>query len=390
MECGYFERPSTSPLPSDRRAEDTHRNSQYVGSQSPRDSVGRESPCAIHPRPRGGVTDTELAKHYLTHTLRTFAEGGLCDDESDTWQIFIPAMALTCPVVRQGMLALAAMCLHYESSPDPSGQHPAEYLEAAESHGKIFVEESRQKLQDLQEGLDTQDHNSVLACSRLLCLLGFAFLRTHRQNGTKLADPAAWTWLHLLRGVKTSYNTVVAAGRPVDETFMRDVTPQLCCRQLTPRISVGHKSPCFHYVQQSQRGFIDALRATLHADWSFLGTQETTDLGAAIDLLSQVTEQVCSQQSRRLLRTICIWPSNVPRGFVDMLVCRFPPALAVYSHWLMLMVLVEDLWWVGNMGRAGIREIIAICSDADRSVRSLLLWPQQMLDVGPKSADTVP
>ena len=68
----------------------------------------------------------------------------------------------------------------------------------------------------------------------------------------------------------------------------------------------------------------------------------------------------------------------------------FPPALAVYAHWLMLMVLVEDLWWIDDMGRAGIRDIIARCSDADRDVRSLLIWPQQMLDVGRKSADTVP
>jgi len=42
------------------------------------------------------------------------------------------------------------------------------------------------------------------------------------------------------------------------------------------------------------------------------------------------------------------------------------------------------------MGRAGIRDIIAICYDADRDVRSLLIWPQNMLDVGRKSADTVP
>ena len=73
-----------------------------------------------------------------------------------------------------------------------------------------------------------------------------------------------------------------------------------------------------------------------------------------------------------------------------MLVGGSPPALVVYAYWLMLMVLVEDLWWVGDMGRAGIREVNAECSDADCGVRSLLIWPQQMLDVGRKLADTVP
>ena len=352
--------------------------------------MAQECPSTTTLRNLGGIRDNELAKHYLTHTVQTFAGGDIWEDQPDMWRILIPAVALTCPVVRQGMLTLAAMCLHYESFPDHSGEHCLEYLEAAEAHGKTFVKESRQKVQDFQEGLNTQDQDSLLACSRLLCVLGFAFFRTHRQNGTTLADPAAWTWLHLLRGVKTSYVAVVEAGRPVDEMFMKDMTPPLRYHQLIPRMGVGCKNPCFRYVQQSWRGFIDALRSTLHRDWSSLGDQKIEDLGAAIDLLHQVTKQICSQQLQSLLRTICTWPADIPSGFVDMLVAESPPALAVYAHWLMLMVLVEDLWWIDDMGQAGIRDIIARCSDADRDVRSLLIWPQQMLDIGRNSADTVP
>ena len=347
--------------------------------------MGKDSPCTTSSRDLGGIRDTELAKHYLTHTVQTFASGGM----SDTWRIFIPAVALTCLVVRQGMLTLAAICLHYESSLDDSDHHRLEYLEAAEAHGKIFVKESRQKMQDFQEGLRTQDQDSILACSRLLCILGFAFFRTHRQNGTMLSDPAAWTWLHLLRGVKTSYDTVVEAGRPVDEMFMKDMTPQLCYHQPIPRMDVGCQNLCFRYIQQSRQAFIDALRSALYRDWSSVGKKKTADLGAAINLLDQVTEQVCSEQSQNLLRTICTWPADIPKGFVDLLIGRSPPALVVYAHWLMLMVLVEDLWWIDDMGRAGIREIIAICSDAECDVRSLLLWPQHTLSVGMESAETV-
>ena len=328
-----------------------------------------------------GIRDTELAKHYLTHTVQTFAGGGVCEDHSDIWRILIPAVALTCPVVHQGMLTLAAICLHHESCPDHPAEHCLKYLEAAEAHGKVFVQESRQKLQDFQKGLNTQDQDSVLACSRLLCVLGFAFFCTHRQNGTTLADPAAWTWLHLLRGVKTSYVAVVEAGRPVDDIFMNEMTPQCSYSQLTPRMDVACQNPCFRYIQQSRRGFFHALRSTLHRDWGFLGGQKTKDLGAAIDLLYQVTEQVCLERFQSLLRTICTWPADIPRGFVNMLVDGSPPALAVYAHWLMLMVVVEDLWWVGDMGRAGIRNVISLCSDADPDVRSLLTWPQKMLDV---------
>ena len=356
-------------------------------SESPPNPLVQDALCTTTLRDVGGIRDTELAKHYLTHTVHTFAEGGLCED---LWRTFIPAVALTCPIVHQGMLTLAAMCLHHDLSPDHSGESCLDYLEVAEAHGKTFVKESRQKLQDFQEGLNTQDQDSILACSRLLSVLAFAFLRTHRQNGTTLADPAAWTWLHLLRGVKTSYLAVIDAGRPVDDLFMKDMTPQIYDHQLAPRIGVGCNNPCFLYVQRSWRWFFGALRSTLHTDWNCLGDQMVETMGAAIDLLYQVTEQIFSQQLQSLLRTICSWPADIPRGFVDMLVVGSPPALAVYAHWLMLMILVEDLWWVGDMGRAGIRDIIAMCSDADRDVHSLLIWPQQMLDVIRGSADTVP
>ncbi|KAL8686809.1 MAG: hypothetical protein Q9218_006849 [Villophora microphyllina] len=382
-------RPRTSSSPPNARAVDTHTNSVYVDLESSRNSVGKDSPCTTDLRDLGGIRDTELAEHYFTHTVQTFAEGGICEDQSEMWRVFIPAVALSCPVVRHGMLTLAAISLHYAFSPDHPGEHCLKYLEAAEAHGKIFVRESRQKMQDFQEGLNTQNQDSILACSRLLSVLGFAFFRTHRHNGTTLADPAAWTWLHLLRGVETSYLAVVEAGRPVDEIFMKDMTPKLCHQQLTPRMGVGYDSPCFRYVQQWRREFIAALRSALHRDWGFLREHETRDLGAAIDLLYQVTERICSQQSQSLFRTICTWPADIPRGFVDMLLDRSPLALTVYAHWLMLMVLVEDLWWVDDMGRAGIRDVIAICSDVDRDVRSLLVWPQQMLDVRSESPDTV-
>lgn len=341
--------------------------------------MGKESLCSTVSRNLGGIGDTELAKHYLAHTVQTFAEGGLCEDQSDMWLIFIPAVALTCPVVRQGILTLAAISLHYASSPDHSGEHCLKSLEAGEAHGKVFVKESRQKMQDFR-GLNTQDQDSILACSRLLNVLGFAFFRTHRHNGTTLADPAAWTWLHLLRGVETSYVAVVEAGRPVDEIFMKDKTSQLCYQRLTPRMGVDCNNPCFRYVQQSRRGIIDALRSALRRDWGSLEEQETEEVGAAIDLLYRVTEQICSQHLQSLSRTICTWPADIPRGFVDMLVGGSPPALAVYAHWLMLMVLVEDLWWIDDMGRAGIRDIIAICSNAGCNFRSLLSWPRTIMN----------
>ena len=378
IECLYFDKSSTSSWLSHLRAEDAHRSFECVILESlPLPGV-HGSPSISDLQPLGLVPDNELAKHYFTHTLQTFAEAGM----SDTWRIFIPAVSIVCPVVRWGMLTLSAICLHHESSAENSGEYPSKYLEAAEAHGQIFVKESRKKLQHFQEGLNLQDLDSVLACSRLLCVLAFAFFRTHRQNGTTLADSAAWTWLHLLRGVKASYISVLEAGHPIDEVYIRDMIRLPHYQQPTPRMAVRYNDSCFCYLERSRRESIDALRSTLGRDWGSLGDHETENLRLAIDRLHYVMEQICSQKLQCPFATICVWPAAIPKGFVDMLVGGSALALAIYAHWLMLMVLMEDLWLVGDMGRAGIRDIIARCLNADRSVRRLLIWPQQMLDVG--------
>lgn len=365
-------------------------NLEYGNLESTPNPRANEPSWAASVQDYGGIRDAKLAKHYLTHTVQTFVDAGMCEGQSDMWRVFVPAVALDCPVVRQGMLVLAAVCLHHDSSADRSDEFRLRYLEAAEAHGKIFVKGSREKMQDFQAGLNSQDQDSILACSRLLCVLGFAFFRTHRKNGTTLADAAAWTWLHLLRGVKTSYLSAVESGQPIDEIFLKDMAPPSSCYQLTLQKRTGCQNPCFKYVQKSWQEWFDALQSTLDRKWSSLEDQRLQGLTIAINLLYDTTEQISSQRVENVFRIIFTWPAEIPRGFVDMLMEGFPPALAVYAHWLLLVVLVEDFWMIDDMGRAGIRDVIAMCSEADSIVRHLLIWPRKMLDMRMESADSVP
>lgn len=338
------------------------------------------------------VADAELAQHYLTHTAQTITDASIRKEHSNVWRIFIPAVAVVSLVVRRGMLTLAAICLHHDSAAVASGEHSSKYLEAAEAHGIVFVAESRQKLQDLQPS----EINSNLACSRLLCVLGFAFFRVHRRNGVTLSDRAAWTWLQLLRGVKVTFDAKREPNQDVDEIITKDMVPELPSdiRPYSPsaarRPGLSCNHPSFPFFRRTRRERFDALRATLHGDWLALGHQKTKDLGDAIDILHQVTEHVCSHEVHSLFRAMCTWPSRLPKGFVDMLTDGCPPALAVYAHWLMLVALLENLWWVGDMGRAGIRDVINLCSDASSHVRALLIWPQLILDTEIHSTNCTP
>ena len=133
-----------------------------------------------------GVSDTELLRHYLAHTVDTFAITSTSPVQTDIWRAIVPAVAYNSTAVRRGLLTLAAIHLHYQSPHDPVAG--SKYLEIAEHHGEIFVRESRRQLRELQPS----EIDSSIACSRLLCILGLAFYHVHRRNGVTLSDEAAW------------------------------------------------------------------------------------------------------------------------------------------------------------------------------------------------------
>ena len=350
-------------------------------SKSTSSSLDGKSSTIIENRGPAYVSETELAKHYFAHTMQTFVETSLSEDQSCAWRVFMPALALTSPVVHRGMLTLAAICSHYDSvvTADPI-RESSKYLEAAQAHGEIFVRESLRKMRDMHQS----ESEAIIACSRFLCVLGFAFFRTHRENGSTLRDSTSWTWLGLLRGVRTTYTAIVNSGREIDETVAKDMIPEL----LNDRglhypqewqMGLVCKHPSSRFVEQSKGERFIALKSTLNTSWLCLESQKIEYLRAAIDILELVTEHAFSPHVQSLFRMMCTWPSKVPRGFVDCLVDGFQPALAIYAHWLMLVVLLEDLWWIDDMGRSGIRNVADMCTHATPDVRSLLMWPQLML-----------
>jgi hypothetical protein len=45
----------------------------------------------------------------------------------------------------------------------------------------------------------------------------------------------------------------------------------------------------------------------------------------------------------------------------------------------MLLVLAEDLWWIGDMGRAGIRDVLHVIGELTNDLAPVLSWPREML-----------
>lgn len=59
-----------------------------------------------------------------------------------------------------------------------------------------------------------------------------------------------------------------------------------------------------------------------------------------------------------------------------------PGVLAIYTHWLILLIVAEELWWIGDMGRAGIRDVLHVIGSLQATdLAPVLSWPQEVLDM---------
>lgn len=278
--------------------------------------------------------------------------------------------------------------MHYDSQSEPILAE--KYLQAAESNGERFVAESTQQARRFEGN----EFDSILACSRLLTLLGFAFYRSHRNNGIILGDAAAWRWLHLLRGVKTVHTAVAESNAGIDPIMSINMIPEIPCSPSSPPNSPGQEMhwfrnhPSFQLISETHAARIESLFDGLVSQKARLSQEEVEHAQDAIAGLDYVTRHICTGEVQSLFRAICTWPGSISTGFADMLMMNEPFALVVYAHWLMLMVLADGMWWFDDMGIAGIREVACICSlSDDPEMARMLDWPVKLASADRSSPD---
>jgi len=67
---------------------------------------------------------------------------------------------------------------------------------------------------------------------------------------------------------------------------------------------------------------------------------------------------------------------------VQLMTDAHPGVLAIYTHWLILLIVAEELWWIGDMGRAGIRDVLHVIGSLQTTdLAPVLSWPQEVLDM---------
>lgn len=140
-------------------------------------------------------------------------------------------------------------------------------------------------------------------------------------------------------------------------------------------------APLLAYVRRTQQQRLATLRFAHSQDWFDSSRAHHEVFAKAIDDLSYVTGRVCGMEVASLFRVVVAWIAQLPETLINLLKEDHPGMLAIYTHWLMLAVLVEDLWWVGDLGVSGIRAALAVLAKTENDLAPVLTWPREMLEL---------
>lgn len=229
------------------------------------------------------------------------------------------------------------------------------------------------------------------------------------------ADSLAWLWF--IRGVKTmrlvaEQDNLLRLNSPLrtlhsnDSVISIPATQSAGTRGITDdtsstsripprtRIHVAYQHPTFPAIHATRLDAFHTLATQLKAmvQSTHVGDQArawTEDCIDALAMLRSVVDPMCHTDPMMLMpgnsgcsakgdkyflshlvtlydrnphRSIFTWPCRVSSTFVELLKHEYKPALAVYAHFLVFTIVLEEIWWIGDMGRSGLRDIFG-CLD---------------------------
>lgn len=325
------------------------------------------------------VSEADLAHHYLRHTCKTLALANSEGVQCHSWCAVVPALAVDSPAVKSGMLSLAACCMYTHTPREAEGDR-AELLRAAYGHYNACLRESGLQLQKLDQA---EYVDPIVATATILFALGLAFCQIERRRGKSLADAECWAWLTLLRGSSAVAKSIRESG--ADATLLHGLVmaPQSPCEP-SNRVSSSdiRPQPLLDFLRRARPPSIFSLRKMLAETRHSCPHERYTQYSTSIDFLDRVfADATLLPQPQSFVRVIFTWPSKILSEIAEALTQGDKFALIIYAHWLMLTVVLEDLWIVGDMGRAQIFEIVARSAEWTEKEQEVLEWPKSVLSI---------
>jgi hypothetical protein len=309
------------------------------------------------------------------------------------WAETVPAIAFSSPVVSHALMAFSAFCLG--SSQRHRSKSLARGLQAtAQSHYYQAVKLLRSSLAVVERGQGVADADVVLACGMVLIPCGLALARDVIGNADAAGAFEVGEWMWHLRGwrvVGASFHGSGGDGKMDSKACLIPYPqPGIPDRGFWGRTRIGSKRfstasmPFFDLLRRSWPGAVERLKTAIDSRSRYESHDGSADMAtylSAITALEYVVDYILAFPVTNLFRAIFIWPILITPEFIELLASNDGLALAIYTHWLVLTMAIEDLWWLEGFGSSQIERSVRRAAAGMGSLTAELLdWPIEMLE----------
>ena len=363
-------------------------------------------------------------------------------------RVVIPSVASQHACVSEAMLAIGAISLGIAQlrtylsnrrnlSTIDFDNMSSRYLDQAHRHYGVCI----RALRDMIPTLGSENADAIMACSILMVPYELAHSRfdrcrrrltasengvthscntRHQTSDLRSTSPSSpqlldFGWINFVHGIDSLMNTI-RSQCPIRGSAMLPFFEWLHTKQegsLSPSLPYQRLIPTGPDHRDSEHPHASRFRhnllpkvleegqsalTELRQNLGNLQISSDNDLSVQLEELSRLNNAVLNFNAsvmapypRAFFRIFAAWISMMDTRFLALLTEQDTAALAVYSHFLVYMILFEDLWWCGDLGIGTLRSVLPVvwgCIECGRPAvgvdveqRGLFAWPVRIVKV---------
>jgi hypothetical protein len=313
--------------------------------------------------------DALLWQYYLRQASQTISTADTDPRHIKMWESSVPAVGFSNALVSHAIMAFSAFCM---SSTTCAGTASYDFR----TTGQLHYHQALKQMQASLPFLGRDNADAVLACAMVLIPCGLAL--AHGGESVERSED----WLHHLRGFRTLGAAIYQGEKSTDDRLVpypQQGIPDSGMEELVVGNDAILVPPLLTRIRRSWRDALGNLKVSVDRVGIVIDTADHEAHLAAIKSLKYAMNYTLGCKVPNLFRAVFTWPILLSSHFCDLVAKKDHLAMAIYSHWLVLTILVEDKWWVGEFGSERIEATLTEFKRVESVFSSLLEWPVRML-----------
>ena len=313
--------------------------------------------------------DALLWQYYLRQASQTISTTDTDPRHTKMWESSVPAVGFSNTLVSHAIMAFSAFRM---SSTICAGTTSYDFR----TTGQLHYHQALKQMQALLPFLGRDNADAVLACAMVLIPCGLAL--AHGGESVEKSDD----WLYHLRGFRT-LGAAIYQGEKSSADRLVPYPQQGILDSGRQGLIIGSDvvlaAPLLARIRRSWRDALGNLKTAVDRVGIVVDAADRKAYEAAIERLDYAMNYTLGCKVPNLFRAVFTWPILLSSHFCNLVAKRDHLALTIYSHWLVLTMLVEDKWWVGEFGSERIEATLVEFKRVGSPFIPLLGWPVRMM-----------